>query len=195
MHRDARHLHVAELGEHGAQALAGCAADGPCDHHDLTAVDVAFDGGTQFLRVCIDDADPGDLGPRVPCRGRQCVRVDVVDLPVARCAGDVDQFPADGHHRHPRSWVHQHPLAPDRSQQSDLSRSDDRPGPHRDVAGLDVVADPADVRARTDPAQHPHPRLPAVGPPQRQYRIGQSRHRRPGLDASGLPGLQTGRGA
>ncbi len=83
------------------------------------------------------------------------------------------------------------PVTSHRGQQPDLGGADDRPGPHGDVAGLHVVAGAPHVGARPHAAQHPHPRLAAVGPAQRQHRVGQCRQRRPGLHPRGLARLQS----
>ena len=89
--------------------------------------------------------------------------------------------------------MHQHALATDRGQKAHLSGADDRASAHRDVAWLDVVAGAADVGARPHAAQHGHPRLSAVGPPQRQHSVGEGRHRRARLHARGLTRLQPAR--
>ena len=122
MHGDPDDLHVAELGQHRADRLGRRAADAAGDHHDLGAVDLTLDDLAELLGVVADDADAVHLGAGVPAGRRQRVGVDVVDLPVARGARDVDQLAADGHHRQPRTRVHQHPFAADRRQQPDLGR-------------------------------------------------------------------------
>ena len=91
--------------------------------------------------------------------------------------------------------MHQHTLASNGGEQAHLGRADDGACPHRDVAGLHIVAGAANIGSGPDAAQHRHPRLAAVGPPQRQHRVGERRHRRTGLHARGLAGLQPARRA
>ena len=193
MHRDPGHLHLADLGEHRADALGGRTADGSGDHHHLGAIHLTLDDVAQLLRIGVDDADAVHLGARIPARRGKRIRVDVVDLAVAGGARYVDQLAADAHHRQPRPRMDQHAFAADGGQQTDLRGADDRARPHRDVAGLDIVTGATDVGAGAHRPQHPHPRLPAVGPPQRQHRIGQRRHRRAGLHTGGLSRLQPAR--
>ena len=64
------------------------------------------------------------------------------------------------------------------------------PDAHGDVAGLDVVAGAPHVGTRGRAAQDPHPLRPAVGPAQRQHRVGQRRQRGAGLHPGRLAGLQ-----
>ena len=81
----------------------------------------------------------------------------------------------------------------DRGQQTHLGRADDRARAHRDIAGLNVVAGAADIGARAHATQHGHSRLTAVGPPHRQHRVGERRHRRTGLHPCRLSWLQPAR--
>ena len=67
------------------------------------------------------------------------------------------------------------------------------PGAHRNVTGLDVVSGAAHIGTRRRPTQNPHARRPAVGPPQREDRIGQRGQRGPGVHPGGLPWLQAAR--
>jgi len=143
------------------------------DHHHLSAIDLALDDFAELLGVVADDADAVHFRAGIPSGRRQCVRVDVVDLPVARGARDVDQLATDGHDRQPRTRVHQHPFPPDRSQQPHLGSPDDRSGAHGHITGLDIVPGTPHVSTRGGPAQDPHLRRPAVGPPQWQDRVGQ----------------------
>ena len=150
-------LHFTELRQHRPDTLGGGATDRARDHDHLCAVDLALNDVAQLLGIGVDDADAVHLGAGVAARRGQRVGVDVVDLPVAGRAGDVDEFAADAHHRQPRPRVHQHALATDRRQQPHLGGADDRARPHRDVAGLDVVAGATDVCAGAHAAQHRHP--------------------------------------
>ena len=106
---------------------------------------------------------------------------------------ELDQLAADRDHRQPGLWMHQHLAPPDSGQQTDLRGADDRPGPHGDVTGLDVVTDPTHVVAGANRLEHLDLRAAAVGAVQRQDRIGQRRQRCAGVDAYGLPRLQPGR--
>ena len=195
MHRDPGDLHAAESGQHRPQILRRRSADRTGDHHDLAAVEIALDDLAQLLGVGADNADPGHLGPGVAGGRGQRVGVDVENLGVARRPGDVDQLAPDAHHRHPGPRMHQHALAADRGQQSDLCGADDRPGAHGDVAGLHVITGPSHIGPGPHPAQNPHPGLAPVGPPQGQHGVGQRGHRCAGLDTSGLLGLQPARRA
>ncbi|BCP35604.1 hypothetical protein MINTMi198_09740 [Mycobacterium intracellulare M.i.198] len=93
MHRDPDDLELAELGEHRTHHFGRRTADGPGDDDDLGAIDLALDDVAKLLGAAADDPDAVDLGTGVAGRGRQCIRVDVVDLAVPRGAGNVDQFP------------------------------------------------------------------------------------------------------
>ena len=193
MHRDAGHLHLAQFSKHRPDTLGGRPADRPGDHQHLGAIHLTLDHVPQFLGIGVDDADPIHLGARVPARRRKRVRVDVVDLAVAGRPRNVDELTTDTHHRQPRPRMDQNAFAPDGGQQTDLRRADDRACPHRHVAGLHVVTSAADVGTRAHRPQHPHPGLPAVGPPQGQHRVGEGRHRRTGLHACGLTWLKPAR--
>ena len=63
----------------------------------------------------------------------------------------------------------------------------------RFAGGLHIVAGAAHVGTRSHTAQHPNPGLAAVGPAQRQHRVGQRRHGRTSLHPNGLLGLQSRR--
>ncbi len=149
----------------------------------------------ELLGVVADDADAIHLRAGVAAGRRQRIGVDVIHLTVARVAGDVDQLAADRHDRQPRARVHQDAFAAHRRQQPYLGRADDRSGSHGDVAGLDVVAGAPHIGTRGGAAQDPHPLHPAVGPAQRQHRIGQRRQRGAGLHPGRLAGLQPAGGA
>ena len=117
-------LHLAELGQHRADAFGGRPADRARDHHYLGATELALDHVAQFLGIGVDDADAVHLGAGVAARRRKRIRVDVIDLAVAGRSRDVDELTADTHHRQPRPRVHKDTFTPDRRQQA-------RPGPHR----------------------------------------------------------------
>ena len=90
--------------------------------------------------------------------------------------------------------MYQYALPADRGKQPDLGGADDGAGPDRDITGLHVIARAPYIRPRPHAAQHPNPGTTAVGPAQRQYRVGERRHRRAGLDPRRLTGLQPARG-
>jgi hypothetical protein len=167
--------------------------NGPRDQHDLGAVQLTLNDLAQLLGIAADDPDAGHLGACVtPGRGQR-ERIDVVHLAIAWCTGDVDELTADAHHRQSRPRMHEHPLTTDGRKQADLRCTDDHARAHRHIAGLHIVTGAPHVGARGHTAQHPNLRVAAVGPPQGQHRVGECRHRRPGLDASGLPRLQPAR--
>ncbi|CKQ79301.1 Uncharacterised protein [Mycobacterium tuberculosis] len=195
MHGDPHDLHLTELGKHRPDRFCRRTAHPAGDHHDLSPIELALDDFAKFRRVVADDANPVHLRTGIPARRSQGIGVDVINLPVARGPRDVDQLAPDGHHRQPRTRVHQHPFTADRRQQPHLGCADDRPRAHRHITGLHVVARTPHVGARRRPAQHPHPRHSAIGPPQRQDRIGQGGKRRAGLHPDRLARLQPAQGA
>ena len=83
--------------------------------------------------------------------------------------------------RHPRTRVHQHLVPAGRGEHADLRGAEDRVAAHRDVAGLDVLPDPADERRRRHAALHRQLGRAAVGVGRR------ARRRRRGWAAARRP--------
>src|SRR6476646_544903 len=178
MHGDACNFHLAELREYRADTLGGRRAYRALDHVDLRTVQLTLDDVAEHLGIGVHDSDTVHLRARVTARCGQREGVDVVYLPVARRAGDVDEFTAHAHHRQSRLRMHEDTVAPDRGQQPHLCGADDRARAHRDVTRLDVVARPTDIRPGAHTAQYRHARLTAVWPSQWEHRAGERRHRR-----------------
>ena len=87
----------------------------------------------------------------------------------------------------------EHLVAPDGGEQTDLRGADYRAGPDRDVTGLHVVTDLADVVAGADGPVDLDAGAAAVGPVERKHGVCQRRERSPRVDAHRLPWLQPNR--
>ena len=94
-------------------------------------------------------------------------------------------------HDHARARAHQHPVAADRGEQGDLPRAEDgaRPVEHRRRPARTSLPGRPDVLARARRARVIGTRaVAAVGPLDRDDRLGAGGQRRAGHDAGGLPG-------
>ncbi|GAA4949935.1 hypothetical protein GCM10023238_15310 [Streptomyces heliomycini] len=175
--------------------------------HQVGAHQLVLDGVPQGRGVVGDGAHPVGDRARVPRGGGEGEAVGVVDLPRAQFPVGLDEFAAGGEHHHARARAHAHRAAADRGEQGDLRRAEDGAGRQGPVAGPDVAALGAHVRACPGRAVHVH--LPggalggeaagahpgdralaeaAVGPLDGDDGLGAGRERGAGHDAGGLAG-------
>jgi hypothetical protein len=151
-------------------------------HEDVGAHELVLERGGQRPRVVGHDADAvGDGAGLDGGRGqRRAVGVD--DLARTERLRRPRRARCPSTRRRPAAGAHEQPGAPDRCCQADLHRAEVAAGAQHCVADGDVLAGPADVGPGRRRLADDDGGDPAVGPLEREDRVGTGRHQRPRHD-------------